>query len=535
MIFVLYISAFGTDTEKSAIEFSSSNLPIIIINTNGSAINSDKRIVAEMGIIWNEYDEINYVTDTLNHYNGRIEIELHGQSSLMFPKKSFRIETQDSSGEDANVSLLGMPKENDWILYAPYSDKTLMRNALTYTLAGEISEYAPRVRFCELILNGSYHGVYVFTEKIKRDKNRIDIAEMLPGDIVEPEISGGYIFKKDKTNSGDNIITLSSGLAFIITEPKNDEIVPEQTTWLKNHLNNFEDVLYSGGNYGDYIDVLSFVDNLLIVELTKNIDGYRLSTYFYKDRNSKIVASPVWDYNLSLGNADYNDGWTYEGWYYSIISSWESYWWTELINDQTFYNLCVDRWNELRTNQLSEAHIFSMINEWTGLLEKAQERNFTLYPTLGKYVWPNPGFPQSGGFGFGAPTSGGPTTWAEEIAFLKDFIQGRLQWMDEQFGLDMSGITTDILDESNSFLLHQNFPNPFNPSTTIKYDIIKTSFVSITIYNMNGKVVEKLVNQKQKPGSYSVKWDAKNVSSGFYFYHIKADGFQQVKKCLLIK
>ena len=88
-----------------------------------------------------------------------IGIELHGQTSLGFPKNSYGIETRDSSGENLNISLLGMPRENDWILYAPYSDKTLMRNALTYTLAAELGYYAPRVRFCELVLNDIYRGV----------------------------------------------------------------------------------------------------------------------------------------------------------------------------------------------------------------------------------------------------------------------------------------------------------------------------------------------------------------------------------------
>ena len=171
---VLYVCTSGIDKENRVVDFSSSNLPIVIINTNGKSIMEDERIVAEMGIIWNDNDERNYVTDLPNNYAGRIEIELHGKSSLSFPKKSFRIETQDSIGENKNISLLGMPKENDWILYAPYSDKTMMRNALSYTLSGEISGYAPRVRYCELILNDAYHGVYVLTEKIKRDKNRVD-------------------------------------------------------------------------------------------------------------------------------------------------------------------------------------------------------------------------------------------------------------------------------------------------------------------------------------------------------------------------
>jgi hypothetical protein len=219
-----------------------------------------------MAIIRDENGERNFVSDSANNYDGSIEIELHGQSSLGFPKQSYRIETQDSLGENHNVSLLGMPKENDWILYAPYSDKSLMRNVLSYSIAAEINTYAPRVQFCELVLNGEYRGVYVLTERIKRDKNRVNIIEMLPQDIAEPEISGGYIFKKDKTNPGDNLIQLNRGLELVIIEPKNDEIVPSQTAWLKNYLNVFDNAITSGGDYSQYMDVQSFVDNFLLVE-----------------------------------------------------------------------------------------------------------------------------------------------------------------------------------------------------------------------------------------------------------------------------
>lgn len=85
------------------------------------------------------------------------------------------------------------------------------------------------------------------------------------------------------------------------------------------------------------------------------------------------------------------------------------------------------------------------------------------------------------------------------------------------------------------YRLYNNYPNPFNPTTTIRYDIPEASHVIITIYNMNGKVVDRLVNQKQGQGFYSVQWNARNVSTGVYFYQIKTDGFQQVNKMLLIK
>jgi hypothetical protein len=140
--------------------FESSNLPIVMINTLGQTIVNDPRIVCDMGIIYNGEGAINYLSDPFKEYDGKISIEIRGSSSQSFPKKSYGLETQDSLGENSNVKLLGMPKENDWILYAPYSDKSLMRNVLTYKLGNDIGRYAPRTRFCELFINNDYKGVY---------------------------------------------------------------------------------------------------------------------------------------------------------------------------------------------------------------------------------------------------------------------------------------------------------------------------------------------------------------------------------------
>lgn len=455
VFFILLSIPFLLHGKSGDVVFTSSNLPIIILNTSGQEITDNVRIVAEMSIISNAPGVRNYITDPANNYNGRIEIELHGQSSLSFPKKSYRLETQDASGENQNVSLLGMPKENDWILYAPYSDKSLMRNVLIYSLAAEMGAYAPRVKYCELVLNREYRGIYVLTEKIKQDKNRVNITEMSPQDISGPAVSGGYIFKKDKTNPGDNIISLDRGVELIITEPKNEDIVSQQTAWLRNYLNDFDQTLINGGDYSPFIDVPSFVDNFLMVEFAKNIDGLRLSTYFYKDREGKIIAGPVWDYNLALGNADYNDGWTAIGWYYPLIE-WDNNWWEELLKDQVFYSACIERWKELRLDILNEDQIFNLIDDWQILLEESQARNFEKFPTLGTYVWPNPGYPESGSYGYTSPTTGAPTTWEGEVHYLKNFISERLKWIDEQYDVSFSKISVALEQPGQGNILLNN-------------------------------------------------------------------------------
>lgn len=510
------------------VDFVSSNLPVVVIDTDGQEIEYEPKITSRMGIVNNPGGQRNSVSGPFNEYNGIIGIELRGQTSLSYDKKSFGLETRDSIGENLNIPLMGMPRENDWVLHGPYSDKTLMRNALSYTLAGQLGRYAPRVNFCELVLNSEYRGIYLFTEKIKRDKNRIDVTKMVPEDISEPEVSGGYIFKEDKKNEGDNIITLKRGLELIITEPKNDSIVPQQTNWLADHLNEFEDVLYSGGDYGAYIDLQSFVDNFLTVELTKNIDGYRLSTYFHKNRNGKIVAAPVWDYNLSLGNADYSYGWLAEGWYWPVIQSWNKNWWMILNEEPGFQDLCKTRWTDLRKTVFSESNIFSFIDQWTELLAEAQQRNFDTYPILGTYIWPNPGFPESGSFGYNAPRSGGPATWAEEIDQMKGFISARLMWIDE----NLPGIYTSV-NQSEAMSVDENadllpFPNPFSSFCRISFKVSKPGPVSIIIYDVLGRIVKSETFYSSGTGTSGYTWDGSGdltneVTNSVYYYVIMAE------------
>ena len=159
--FIIPFLSFGQITKFE------SKLPIVMIDTENQTILNEERIICNMGIIYNEGD-INNTENAFNEYNGNISIEIRGTSSQFFEKKSYSIETQKINGDNNNVPLLGLPRENDWILYGPYYDKTLIRNTLTYKLFQNMGHYSPRYRYCELFINDDYKGVYVFIEKIIR-------------------------------------------------------------------------------------------------------------------------------------------------------------------------------------------------------------------------------------------------------------------------------------------------------------------------------------------------------------------------------
>ena len=537
------------------VNFTSSNLPVIIIDTHGQYIPDDTKIVADMGIIDNGPGQRNNVTDPHNNYSGRVAIELRGSSSQMFPKKQYALETQDALGNNLNVPLLGMPAENDWILYAPYSDKSLMRNVLAYQLAWELGHYASRTRFCELVLNGDYVGVYVLLEKIKRDKNRVDLATLNPQDIVGDQLTGGYIIKIDKL-AGESVMGWyspflpfegsTSRIFYQYHYPKPDDIVAEQETYIQGVMNKFESVMFNPNfddpltGYRNYIDVESFVDFFILNEIGKNVDGYRLSTYFYKDRDStesRIHLGPIWDFNLAFGNADYYEGGSTYGWQVDIntqpqfVQTNDSFkipfWWQKLMNDPYFISRLKCRWQELREHILSTDRVHGFVDSVAAVLEESQIRNFTRWPILDEYVWPNRVW---------------LGTYVNEVGYLKTWLNTRLNWMDTNMPGDCT-LEVDGSEKMNlpeKFQVWQNYPNPFNAGTRIEFEVRYIGAVLISIYDINGRVVWQEKPRLYSPGSHAIYFSGLDYSgralpSGFYFCRISLGSNVRHIKMLMIK
>lgn len=408
-----------------------SNLPLIVVDTFGRTTTENwytlalTRIVDLSGGSARVEDAPNFV--------GATGLKLRGSSSLQFPKKQYALETWDVTNDDIDVPLLGFPAESDWILYGPYTDKSLMRDFLAYRWSNRIGRYAVRTRFVEVFFdqNGGgvsasdYVGVYILQEKIKEGPHRVDIAPIDSTDNTLPEVSGGYIIKRDRLDPGDGGFVTSRGVRLAYVYPKESEITLAQAAWLQGYIDSFETALYGPAfadpvtGYAAWIDVDSFIDHHLMVEMTKNIDGFRLSTFMFKDREGKLHMGPVWDYNLTLGNANYLEGWLPTGWYHPLISSSEYAWWPRLFVDPEFVVRYRDRWHALRRTTLTTLSLTDDIDQTAALLDEAQARNYVRWPILGLYVWPNEFI--------GA-------TYAEEVAWMRQWLIDRLAWMDAQLG-----------------------------------------------------------------------------------------------------
>jgi hypothetical protein len=412
----------------------SSNLPVMIIHNLGTPITPGTRTIAYMTLLDNR-EAGRAVLSNDTEFTGRIKINIRGSSSQMFPKKGFGFHTLEEDDSNRKVSLLGMPGEHNWILHGPYSDKSLMRNAFSYALGEDAGHYSPRTRFIELFMHtGSgqltsahYHGVYVLTERIKVAPGRVEVVELEPHHNEYPDVSGGYIFKIDRLNEGEFGFYTDRGSHFIYTRPNELTISNPQRAYLAAYLDSLETALFGDDfanpqiGYAAYMDALSFIDMHLITELTKEIDGFRFSTFFYKDRESKIFAGPLWDFNLALGNASYLQGWIPQGWYYPLISEYEYNrgWYNRLFEDPAFAELYIRRYRSLRLTAFSDLNLMGKILGMNDLLQEAQGRNFERWNILGTYVWPN---------WFIAGTH------QEEIDWMMDWLAQRLEWIDGQLG-----------------------------------------------------------------------------------------------------
>jgi hypothetical protein len=366
----------------------------------------------------------------------RVQIGYRGGASLyFFPKKGYGFEIQDDKGEERAVSLLGMPAESDWVLQACYTDKSCLRNMLTYLLGAELGRdyFAPRVRYVELFVDGKYDGLYHLQEKIKRDKRRIDVPK-----VTDEDVTGGYIVKRDGNGDGPGTSwTSPGGNIWTFHYPKETRITAKQKAYIVGEVNAFEALMTSGNafdprvGYRSKIDVPSFIDYYLMQEFVKNADGYRRSTFLIKQpasRGGKFVMGPLWDFDLAFGNSGGDSRWFSNEWVrpdlwvhqiMKLSGAPENVpgWWYRLFQDPSFNDEARCRWHELRRGPIRFEAIDAKIRAILPQLTEARRRDQARWPTVGKKIWPN--------YWVG-------NNLEEEIEWLRRWIDHRIRFMDAQ-------------------------------------------------------------------------------------------------------
>lgn len=402
----------------------SSNLPIVVVDRDGdSPIDVESNDFRTGSLLTFEPDASGRAR-LLGPASlaSRAGVRVRGESSRNFAQKSYALELwQTGSDEDVELAWLGMPAESDFALIAPSQmDRSLMRTMLPMELSRAIGSYAPRTRFVEVFLvdrEGStalgledYVGVYTAAEKVKRDADRVDVATLAETDLAPPEVTGGYLFRVDHGGADFNVGRYRFQWEYPDRSVFEGDARAAQRDFLMGYLEEFFTALESDGDYASYIDVPRWIDHNLLVALTKNVDGLRLSAYFHKDRNGPLVAGPIWDFDRSQGTphdprALRADNWA-EG---DGTLPLEELFWADLFARPEFEQAYWDRFDELAMGEFAVDAILSRIDTYEAELLEARERHFERWQEL--------------------PPEGGP---AGEVELLRQFYRERVPWLDEQ-------------------------------------------------------------------------------------------------------
>lgn len=410
----------------SALANFTSDLPIVILHNNGRG---SVPATGEQFVMMQIFEPKHGVASLTNtpDLSQRARFRLRGSSTQGIAKGSYALEAWDEFGDDEQIGLLGMPKESDWVFYAPNNfEPVLIHNPFMHGLSREIGRYSPRTRFVEVYLNtaggpvqsANYNGIYVIEEKIKRGPDRVDVDKLEPEHLTAPEVTGGYMLKIDRPDPGDFPFN-AAGQDLNFVDPKGEVVRlaarDAQEQYIRNYFNQFGTALNGASfrdpvnGYAKYIDVDSWIDHHVLNVLSYNVDALRLSTYLYKPRNGKIEFGPLWDFDRALGSTDGRDA-NPRTWFNSGGTDFFGYtWWNRLFQDPDFWQRWIDRWEELRRSSFALTNMNRHIDEHVAQVRRAQPRE------QAKWGW--------------APRGGG---YQGEVNLMKTYMKDRAEFIDGQ-------------------------------------------------------------------------------------------------------
>lgn len=468
-----------------------SNLPVLVLDNHGAGQPVDSDTGAWTPGLLHLYEPVNG-TARLADGDGavpsvslRCGLRVRGSSSSLAPKKSYAVELWNEQNLDLDQPLLGLPADSGWILIGPYNfDDTYIHNPFMNELSRRIGRWAARTRPVEVFMNQNggrldyqdYAGIYILMEKVKSNAGRLDITDIEPGDSAGTALTGGYIFKIDRPDSGEYAWSINnsqfgrgilpnaeSGQSLVLVEPDPDDDTAAQQDYIRNAAvlpwNNTLFTERAAGfttrNYRQHIDVASFVDHHLLNTLAYNVDALRLSAFFHKDRGGAIKAGPIWDADRALGSDDGRDAnpesWSNIGYFF------DRDWWYGLFRDSQFVQEMVDRWWELR----QPGQVFE-----TSALH-------ALADAMGAEIGNTAAARDAARWSGNAPAGG---VYLNEIAAMKTWLQRRGSFLDSQLppppvasaasGALAAGTVISLTGGGNiRYTLDGSDPRPFGGAT----------------------------------------------------------------------
>lgn len=337
------------------------------------------------------------------------EAKLRGNNSFGQKKKSYTLKLDDKA------TMLGMKKGRKWCLVANAPDRTQLRNRVSYELASRTGlAWTPSTEFCELFVNNTYVGLYLMTEKINVNKNRVNIQEMTEESSPEDFLTGGYLLECDRFFDKVSFKTAVRELPINIKSPDETLITDAQVIYISDYFKKIEQYLYMKEEpdpaYRELIDMGSFADVWMVLELTYCADA-RLpgSVWYHKDKDGPLFAGPVWDFDLTtFKNSTSYLLYDYEMTDYTMSN--RSLWYSRLFLDPEFKRVVKERWLIYKPSFDS---MTDFIDSEAAAIEKSVAAN--------DVTWPNavPGNPDSN------------MSWKEAVETLKANYLIRLELLDK--------------------------------------------------------------------------------------------------------
>lgn len=331
----------------------------VLFFTSSDRTNLDEQFYMNLHVYNQFNDEGVLLKASSEKYETRLKYR--GSSSLEYPKKQYRLTfVKEGKNSLEPIGLLGMEADAKWVLNGPYLDYSFMRNDLMYRISRQVFDWSPSTKYCEVFMDGEYKGVYLLIESVEANENRLDLNKfgLLNGQIP-------FIIKRDRINDEEEIIKTYGSTYnhtvnnLLLVEPSADEISEIHRNWIIDYIDRFEKKLYNEDfdhellGYNQFIDVDNFIDYYVLNLFSANKDAGDLSTYIYRDLDSKIKLVP-WDFNSAFGLYIEKSPYSIDDEIYN--------WFSRLLEDEHFRKKVVKRYHELRLDLLSYDSIESMID-----------------------------------------------------------------------------------------------------------------------------------------------------------------------------